>query len=257
MLSEPCFRVGNVETVNLTRDKGYRHSYKNGRDKCGFVYIVRGSLLEIFSREDVKEIRINAGEVCFIPSGERYVGVYDENDTEAKIIQFDLIEGSLPEFLRVPGKIEFPDVTKLIDSFFLSEGNGGTPHPFYYLSRMYELLWRIDGFYSGIRVKHIKLRAALDELASDFAQNKPIGYYAGLCGMSEVSFRRAFREYTGSSPIDYRNALRLEYAGRLLRSGEYNVSEAAALSGFSNVSFFIRSYKKKHGKTPKKFQNNS
>ncbi len=70
--------------------------------------------------------------------------------------------------------------------------------------------------------------------------------------MSEVNFRRAFREYMGVSPIDYRNALRLEYAGRLLRSGEYNVSEAAELSGFSNISFFIRSYKKKYGHTPKR-----
>ena len=252
ILSEPCFRVGNVETVNVTRDKGYRHSYKNGREKCGFVYIVRGSLLEHFSREDVREVRIDAGEVCFIPSGEKYVGIYDEDDTEAKIIQFDLIEGLLPEILCSPRKIEIPDVTKLVDSFFSSEGQGGLPHPFYYLSRMYELLWRIDGFYSGIQVKHMKLRPALDEMSSHFAENKPVGYYAELCEMSEVSFRRSFREYMGVSPIDYRNALRLEYAGRLLRSGEYNVSEAAALSGFSNISFFIKTYKKKYGYTPKK-----
>jgi AraC-like DNA-binding protein len=37
----------------------------------------------------------------------------------------------------------------------------------------------------------------------------------------------------------------------MLQSGEYNVSEAAFESGFTNLSFFIRLYKKKYGHTPK------
>ena len=70
--------------------------------------------------------------------------------------------------------------------------------------------------------------------------------------MSEVNFRRLFKEYTGMSPIDYRNDLRLKNAKNMLQSGEYNVTEAATASGFSNLSFFIRLYKKKYGHTPKK-----
>ena len=69
--------------------------------------------------------------------------------------------------------------------------------------------------------------------------------------MSEVNFRRLFREYVGCSPIDYRNELRLRHARNKLQSGEYNVSEAAYESGFSNLSFFIRLYKKQYGHTPK------
>ena len=59
-------------------------------------------------------------------------------------------------------------------------------------------------------------------------------------------------KYTGCSPIEYRNDLRLAGARGKLRSGEYNVSEAAELCGFTNLSFFIRLYKKKYGHTPKK-----
>ena len=50
---------------------------------------------------------------------------------------------------------------------------------------------------------------------------------------------------------DYRNDIRLTHARSKLQSGEYNVSEAAFDSGFSNLSFFIRLYKKKYGHTPK------
>ena len=70
--------------------------------------------------------------------------------------------------------------------------------------------------------------------------------------MSEVNFRRLFKEYTGKSPVEYRNDIRLKNAKIKLQSGEYNVSEAAYESGFSNLSFFIRLYKKKYGHTPKK-----
>jgi AraC-like DNA-binding protein len=38
----------------------------------------------------------------------------------------------------------------------------------------------------------------------------------------------------------------------MLKSGEYNVSESATASGFSNLSLFTKLYKKKYGITPKK-----
>ena len=56
----------------------------------------------------------------------------------------------------------------------------------------------------------------------------------------------------GLSPVEYRNNLRLQSAKLKLESGEYNVSETAEACGFSNLSFFIRLYKKTYGCTPKK-----
>ena len=99
--------------------------------------------------------------------------------------------------------------------------------------------------------KYRRLRPALTELAERFSENKSVSYYASLCNMSEGSFRRLFHEYIGTSPIEYRNQVRLQSARRKLQSGEYNVSEVAELCGFSNLSFFIRLYKKKYGYTPK------
>ena len=100
--------------------------------------------------------------------------------------------------------------------------------------------------------KYRKLQAALSELTEHSEDNHTVSHYANLCNMSEVNFRRLFREYTGRTPIEYRNDIRLGNAKNKLRSGEYNVSEVADLCGFSNLSFFIRLYKQKYGYTPKK-----
>ena len=70
--------------------------------------------------------------------------------------------------------------------------------------------------------------------------------------VSEFHMCRMFKEYTGNSPIEYRNDLLLNSARAKLQSGEYNVTEVAELCGFTNLSFFIRLYKKKFGYTPKK-----
>ena len=250
---EPNFRIGNIVTVNVTRDKGYRHSYKNGRTANGFIYVLRGLLIEQFSDTDgTKEIMLEPGEVLFVPQGARYIGIYGKDNTELKVVQFDLLSGELAPYLTSPLKIELGNAAKHIERFFTSENKEEIRHPFYYLSTMYELLWRIDEHYTGASIKYKRLRPALTELAVGYREKLPVSHYAALCGMSEVSFRRNFREQFGCSPIDYRNELRLEKARELITSGEYNVTEAAMHSGFSNLSFFIKLYKKKYGHTPKK-----
>ena len=251
-LQEPNFRIGNIDIQAVSRPKAYKHTFRNGRGKHGFIYTVSGKMRYIFQSGEHRELDGGEGELIFIPKGTIYTGVYLETDTEIKIVQFDHVSGSLPEYLSSPFKTELPGASELIETFFRPVENRTSSHPFYYLSCLYSLLWQIDEGYSKIPAKYKKLQAALSEIAEYWYKNEPVSYYAELCNMSEVNFRRLFKEYTGLSPINYRNDLRLSNARSRLQSGEYNVSEAAELSGFSNLSFFIRLYKQKYGHTPKK-----
>jgi AraC-like DNA-binding protein len=56
--------------------------------------------------------------------------------------------------------------------------------------------------------------------------------------MSESNLRLLFKEFTGSSLIEYRNRIRITEARKLIDSGEFSVAEAAYLVGFNNMSFF-------------------
>ncbi len=251
-LQTPNFTVENIDIQDVSRPKDYKHSFRNGRTKHGFLYTVRGRMLDIFHSGDKEGIYVDAGELMFIPKGSVYTGVYLGEHTEIKIIQFDISEGELPVYLSKPAKIKLPGIGELVESFFKPAEAHTSSHPFYYLSRLYDLLWQIDESYSRIPTKYRKLQAALSEISEHWQENQTVSYYAELCNMSEVNFRRLFREYTGMSPIEYRNDIRLINARGKLQSGEYNVSEAAEICGFSNLSFFIRLYKKKYGYTPKK-----
>lgn len=251
-LQEPNFTVENIDIQNVSRPKDFKHSFRSGRIKHGFIYTVSGRMCDVFHTGEKESIYVDAGELIFIPKNCIYTGIYLEDNTEIKIVQFDLADGEIPSYLASPVKIELPNAGELMEAFFQPTENHSSGHPFYYLSCLYKLLWQIDESYSKIPTKYKKLQSALSEIAEYWDKNETVGYYASLCDMSEVNFRRLFREYTGMSPIDYRNDLRLKNARAMLGSGEYNVSEAAEASGFSNLSFFIRLYKKKFGYTPKK-----
>lgn len=250
-LQEPKFRVGGIDIQSVSRPKNYKHFFKNGREHHGFIYIVSGSMLESFQNCDIKELRAERGDLIFVPKGCVYTGIYQEENTRLKIVQFELISGELPDYLSSPIKLDLPEASELIDSFFAPLENHISHHPFYYLSCLYGLLWRIDESYAKLPIKFKKLQPALSEISEHWSENQKVSHYAMLCDMSEPNFRRLFREYMGISPIDYRNDIRLTHARSKLQSGEYNVSEAAFDSGFSNLSFFIRLYKKKYGHTPK------
>lgn len=71
-----------------------------------------------------------------------------------------------------------------------------------------------------------------------------------LC-ISRKSLYRKIKQHTGKTPNEYIRDNRLEYARKLLRSPELNISEITYKAGFGSTSYFSNCYKKHFGVTPK------
>ncbi len=81
-----------------------------------------------------------------------------------------------------------------------------------------------------------------------------ISEIARLCGVSECYFRRLFAEYSGMSPIDFRQHYRIEKAKQLLLSDEgLTVGEVAEELKFSDIYHFSKTFKRFLGVSPNKF----
>lgn len=80
----------------------------------------------------------------------------------------------------------------------------------------------------------------------DAHYNEPItvDMLAELAGLSRFHFSRLFKELTGRTVLDYTNAVRLERADYMLRNTPLTVSEIAAATGFNDIYYFSRSFKK-------------
>ena len=251
-MQKPNFSAENIHVVDVIRGKDFANYYRNGRTHHGFIYVVSGSIRFDFAENTTDSILLNTDEMLFIPQETVYSSTYLTEGTKIKIVQFDLTGGTLPPYMAQPLKPTLSNAGDLINAFWKPLDSHAFRHPFYTLSCFYELMWQLELNQTRTPTKYRKLQPALQALSVSYLDNHPIGYYAALCGISEPTFRRLFREYMGHSPVDHRNELRLQDARIKLQSGEYTVSEAAESSGFSNLSFFIRLYKKKYGHTPKK-----
>ncbi len=78
--------------------------------------------------------------------------------------------------------------------------------------------------------------------------------YAASRGMSASWFIRSFKEFTGSTPIQYILAIRMMNAQNLLETTEYNVTEIGNIVGYDNPLYFSRLFKKQNGVSPSEFR---
>ena len=102
------------------------------------------------------------------------------------------------------------------------------------------------------RDKYACIRTGIQLLEQD--SDLSLSQIAAKCGVSDCYFRRLFRQYSGESPMDFRQRLRIERAKQLLLSDEqYTVSEVAQELGFSDVYHFSKTFKKHCGVSPSKF----
>jgi AraC-like DNA-binding protein len=74
---------------------------------------------------------------------------------------------------------------------------------------------------------------------------------AELSGRSLSTFNREFKALYKTTPKQWLIERRLMHAHALLSEKNWSVTAAAAEAGYSNISHFIASFKKKYGKTPR------
>lgn len=99
-------------------------------------------------------------------------------------------------------------------------------------------------------LKSPAVKESLSFIDNNYASEISTADIAWAVGLSEAYFCRIFKEATGFSVVDYINFVRCSNAKKILQSGEHTVSEAAALCGFYNLSYFSRTYKKHMGALP-------
>ena len=93
-------------------------------------------------------------------------------------------------------------------------------------------------------------KKAIDYISKNATKSLTVEEVSGAAGLSKYYFIRVFKKVTGQTLTEYINKVRCDCAKTLLVSGEYSITEAALSSGFNNVSYFAKIFKKNTGRLP-------
>ena len=91
-------------------------------------------------------------------------------------------------------------------------------------------------------------------LRSHFHEDIGAASVAAEVGCNPNYLARVYRESYGQTITEAIHGARLEHARRLLLAGHHYVDEIARLSGFADVDYFRRLFKRAHGMTPVAFR---
>lgn len=81
-----------------------------------------------------------------------------------------------------------------------------------------------------------------------------IDEFAERLMLSRTIFYRKLKSIVGLTPVDFIREIRIKRAVQLIDSGEYNFSQIAYMSGFSDPKYFGKCFKKVMGVTPSEYK---
>jgi len=98
-----------------------------------------------------------------------------------------------------------------------------------------------------------RIRQAKEIMISRMAEPPTLAELSEEIGLSLKKLKEGFKQIYGDSVFSFLFDYKMEYARKMLETGQHNVNEVGLRVGYSTASHFISAFKKKYGTTPKKY----
>ncbi len=195
--------------------------------------------------------------VC-MPMGSAYRVEFEvDAPTQAAslLVNFEL-KDSLGEDIRLEDKVKI----------LCTDTGEHITHLFFKLAddyKMGDLLKTRRNFYalladisSLIGKDELEINAMTEYIKSTVGDGLSIAEIARRFAMSEVTFRRKFKEQLGMSPVEYINGIKIERAKELIGRDDITTEDICAQLDFYDPSHFYKVFRKYTGMTPEKWRKN-
>jgi len=257
-LSSAQFVFMNVfASYSLWKEQDVFDYETQGRVKNLLYYQITGS--RGYYRGGAPLVTLAKNDVLFIPEGCRYYTDVPVPGSAGIGISFDLrtAEGEtlrIGEDLRLLRTDGSGSLLRHFQSILFCASHGGE-RTLVMNSELFQLFSALfsepHGNYRTDKI-YMELKPAIDALELSPEVNFSNGELSKLCFISESTFLRKFKQYSGGiTPLQYRNNIRFMMAEELVATSK-SLSEIAELLGFYDAAHLCHTYKQAKGRTLKK-----
>lgn len=255
------FELTDLFAMRQMWSKGAVFNMDHPRKSTGILYL-NGCVGEY--RTDKGKIDAPCKSLVCVPSRSEYSVLNADNGhatPDAYLVEFNVVkDGEILTFGSSPFLIE--GVNAYIASELVMEAvkayEAPLRSPLAMKAAVYSLLSYLGREQSIARDKRFNsIKTGIELIESDVLGERSIDEIAEICGVSGGCFRRLFREYSGRTPVEYRNVMRLERAKNMLLSSNASVESIAYALGYESSAYFCRAFKKNVGITPTEYRENN
>ena len=123
---------------------------------------------------------------------------------------------------------------------------------FYDFYRMGAVREAIPGRVQEKQIRYLtELLSWIDE---HYAEKITLKDLSTVSGINEKYLCRFFKEYTGSTPLDFVNRLRIGKAAESIRAGRQPITDAAYTHGFNDSGYFSKLFRQTMGCSPSEYR---
>ena len=201
---------------------------------------------------DNKTVLVGQNEIVYMPKGSSYT-VSSKNSGNCYAINFDISENNDFE----PFSFKLKNASAFIKEFEKATElwkNKNTAFHMQCKAVLYNIISMLQSEYNSkymTRSTANLIAPAVEYIKKNYTnENICIPELSAMCDISEDYFRKIFKNTFGISPRKYINELKISYSKELITSGMYTITEAAELSGYTDMSYFSREFKKAFGICP-------
>lgn len=226
------------------------------------IVLITSDMTARFETVDGKVIEAKRGDVVFAPIGTLYKVDFFNVDPKVNIHSYTAnFEMKSPEGfdlhedggLRIVAHDKTGEFSPMVAELSLA-CNDVRNNQLRIMSKFCAFLDALIASNSERSQEYYPIRRGIDILIVEWNKNERISRYAELCGISESYFHMLFKKWSGLSPVDYRNRLRVAHAKSILSNTSMSVSEIAASVGFDDQFYFSRVFKSVTGVSPQKYR---
>ena len=229
-----------------------------GRRDSSFIFIIKGSVTVTAMGQ---RLTADAGSLLYIPEGQRYnaiwQGVPDIEYYAFHIVSktYDLTNTDRYEIQRVEALStqETADTFRAIYDLFATEER---------ISKV-RAIGMYYHFYADV-LPHLRavppvkynpaLLAAIAYIEQNYATDFDVDTIAAAACISESRLYHLFKSELGTTPVKFRNEVRIERAAAALRAEESSIDDIAVTHGFHSTVYFRETFKSVTGMTPSEYR---